>query len=212
MPCSFKFRYIPCPVRTCNRQFTNQAGLKNHIWMHCTPQAKANVNLPAHQPPMNDNNYLLGDDNDVLVDPEQQDLQILKISPKKRSLTICWLMVNWLISIPKKNWPLFRLALWCTREFFTWSAPPPPWEECANDDFATFNDAPAFELADLLFQRDQMSGTHINDLLQIWATTLPKNHNPPFGSKNEMYNSIDNLDLGGAPWICFTVKYNGKIK
>ena len=41
--------------------------------MHCTPQAKANVNLPAHQPPMNDNNYLLGDDNDVLVDPEQQD-------------------------------------------------------------------------------------------------------------------------------------------
>jgi len=27
-----------------------------------------------------------------------------------------------------------------------------------------------------------------------------------------MYNAIDNLDLGGAPWNCFTVKYNGEIK
>ena len=96
--------------------------------------------------------------------------------------------------------------------FLPEGAPPPPWEERANDDFGTFNDAAAFELADLLFRRDQMSGTHINDLLQIWARTLPQDQDPPFASKNEMYNAIDNLDLGGAPWNCFTVKYNGEIK
>ena len=57
-----------------------------------------------------------------------------------------------------------------------------------------------------------MSGTNINDLLQIWATTLSEDQDPPFASKNEMYNTIDSLDLGGAPWNCFTVKYNGEIK
>ena len=57
-----------------------------------------------------------------------------------------------------------------------------------------------------------MSSTNINDLLQIWAATLSQDQDPPFMSKNEMYNAIDNLDLGGTPWNCFTVKYNGEIK
>jgi hypothetical protein len=90
-------------------------------------------------------------------------------------------------------------------------APPPPWEQRPNDDFATFSDAPAFELADLLFRRDQMSGTLINDLLQIWASTLSEDQDPPFVSKNDMYNTIDELDIGDAPW-CFSVKFNGEIK
>ena len=73
MPRSIKIRYIPCPVKSCTRQFTNQGGLKNHIRMHCTP--KANPNLQPHQPPMDDNNVLDGDffwgDNDIPV--EHQD-------------------------------------------------------------------------------------------------------------------------------------------
>jgi hypothetical protein len=40
MPRSFKVRYIPCPVKTCTRQFTNQGGLKNHIRMHRRPQTE----------------------------------------------------------------------------------------------------------------------------------------------------------------------------
>ena len=47
MPRSFKVRYIPYPVNSCTRQFTNQGGLKNHIRTHRTPQA--NQDLPAHQ-------------------------------------------------------------------------------------------------------------------------------------------------------------------
>ena len=54
MPRSFKVRYIPCPVKSCTRQFTNQGGLKNHIRIHRTPQA--NQDLPAHQPPVHDDN------------------------------------------------------------------------------------------------------------------------------------------------------------
>jgi hypothetical protein len=91
-------------------------------------------------------------------------------------------------------------------KFLPEGAPPPPWEERADNDFGTFNDAAAFELADLLFRRDQMSGTHINDLFQIWAKTLSENQDPLCEQV-----AIDDLDLGGAPWSCFTVKYNGEI-
>ena len=128
-------------------------------------------------------------------------------------------MVNFPIFTPKKSQTTESyLGLPCDAQgnFLPEGAPPPSWEERAVDDFDTFNDAAAFELADLLFRRDQMSGTNINDLLQIWARTLPQDQDPPFVSKNvsknEMYNTIDNLGHGGATWNCFTVKYNGKIK
>jgi hypothetical protein len=69
MPRSFKVRYIPCPVKSCTRQFTNQGGLKNHIRMHRTPNA--NPALPANQPPaiMNDNDNL-GENN---IPDDQED-------------------------------------------------------------------------------------------------------------------------------------------
>ena len=63
MPRSFKVRYIPCPIKSCTRQFTNQGGLKNHIRMHRTPQA--NHDLPAHQPPVNEDNILLDIEQDA---------------------------------------------------------------------------------------------------------------------------------------------------
>jgi hypothetical protein len=74
MPRSFKVRHIPCPVKSCTRQFTNQGGLKNHVRIHRTP--KKNPELP-HQQPMNDDididDYDILDDNDVPVDPEHQN-------------------------------------------------------------------------------------------------------------------------------------------
>ena len=70
MPRTFKVRYIPCPIKTCTRQFTNQGGLKNHIRMHRTP--KANQDLPAHQPDMDDNNIQLEANNDIPIDNDVQ--------------------------------------------------------------------------------------------------------------------------------------------
>jgi len=62
MPRSFKVRYIPCPVKSCTRQFTNQGGLKNHIRMHRKPQAN-----PVHQPAFNEH------EQDVPVDIQQHE-------------------------------------------------------------------------------------------------------------------------------------------
>ena len=56
-----------------------------------------------------------------------------------------------------------------------------------------------------------MSAGNINDLLQIWASTLPGNQDPPFNGKQDMYNTIDRITEGDAPWQNFNVSYNGEI-
>ncbi|KAF8884399.1 hypothetical protein CPB84DRAFT_1816950 [Gymnopilus junonius] len=67
-------------------------------------------------------------------------------------------------------------------EFLPEGAPPPPWEDRPKNDWYPFESGrPAFELSDLLFVKDQMSAMNINDLLQIWASTV--SYNGP-GSSN----------------------------
>ncbi|KAF8801773.1 hypothetical protein BYT27DRAFT_7226673 [Phlegmacium glaucopus] len=160
---------------------------------------KANHELPAHQPPVNEGDILV----DIEDNAQEQGLQGQDHLPNPEKAAKEKITYHPLIN-----------GLPCDTQgnFLPEGAPPPPWEEHPDNNFATFNNSAAFELADLLFRRDQMSGTHINDLLQIWASTLSEDQDPPFLSKNEMYNIIDDLDLGDAPWNSFTVMYNGEIQ
>jgi len=84
MPRSFKVRYIPCPVKTCGRQFTNQGGLKNHIQTHRTPQA----NHTVPQPPVHEDDIPadIGQDAQEL-DPEYQEHQPAPEGPAKEKIT-----------------------------------------------------------------------------------------------------------------------------
>ncbi|KAF8900112.1 hypothetical protein CPB84DRAFT_1815450 [Gymnopilus junonius] len=68
---------------------------------------------------------------------------------------------------------------------------------------------PAFELADLLYIRDQMSATNINDLLQVWAATLSEDQDPPFVNKEDLYETINLVEVGEVPWQSFSVSYQG---
>jgi hypothetical protein len=88
--------------------------------------------------------------------------------------------------------------------------PPPPWNDSAPDDYGSFESRASFELADLLFRRTQMPATDINDLLQIWASTLDDN-DPPFDSTNNLYSTIDASHFGDIPWQSFVVSYNGNV-
>jgi hypothetical protein len=56
-----------------------------------------------------------------------------------------------------------------------------------------------------------MPGSHISDLMQIWATTLSDDQDPPFASKEDLYNTIDSTRVGDIPWQSFTVSYNGEL-
>jgi hypothetical protein len=98
-------------------------------------------------------------------------------------------------------------------QFLPAGAPPPPWDVPQPDDWSPYESRSSFELADLLFRRDQMSGSCISDLMQIWASTLlnqPENY-PPFANKDDMYDAIDATQIGDIPWQSFLVTYNGPL-
>ena len=96
-------------------------------------------------------------------------------------------------------------------EFLPEGSPPPPWDHPPPTDFSPFENRTSFELADLLFRREQMSGGNINDLLQIWASTLPSDQDPPFNNKQDMYDTLDAITEGDAPWQNFSISFNGEI-
>ena len=56
-----------------------------------------------------------------------------------------------------------------------------------------------------------MSASNIDDLLQIWASTLPSDRDPPFNNKQDMYNTLDAINEGDAPWQSFSVSFSGEI-
>ena len=57
-----------------------------------------------------------------------------------------------------------------------------------------------------------MSAGNINELLQIWAATLPANEDPPFINKRDLHQTIDSIELGDAPWHSFSVLFDGEIE
>lgn len=95
--------------------------------------------------------------------------------------------------------------------FLPENSPPAPWKDRSPDDYSPFQDRVAFELADLLYRRDQMSANNINDLLELWTATLPCDQDPPFANKQGLYDTIDNIGLGDAPWKSFSVSFNGEL-
>jgi Plavaka transposase len=56
-----------------------------------------------------------------------------------------------------------------------------------------------------------MSAGNINQLLQIWASTLPDDQDPPFINKRDLLKTIDSIELGDAPWHSFSVSFDGEI-
>ncbi|KAK0237593.1 hypothetical protein EDD85DRAFT_921282 [Armillaria nabsnona] len=90
--------------------------------------------------------------------------------------------------------------------------PPPPFLHGPPDDFTPFDDCPSFELADLLYRRNQMPASQINNLLQIWcANACNGSESVPFANANDLYRTIDATTIGNVPWQSFTVSFNGDL-
>ena len=91
--------------------------------------------------------------------------------------------------------------------------PPPPPDPETNlpppDDWTPYNNRIEFELADLLFTKQQMSAKDLDKLFNIWeASTVPFDSHPPFTSSSDMYETIDSTPYGGIQWESFTIRYN----
>lgn len=80
-------------------------------------------------------------------------------------------------------------------------------------DYSPFKDCAQFEIADFLYQSEQMSQGNINDLMQLWSATCPPDLgvSAPFAGTEHMHSMIDVSPLGGIPWQAFSVQYNGPL-
>jgi Plavaka transposase len=90
--------------------------------------------------------------------------------------------------------------------------PPPPTPPPVDENgkplpFFPYKDHEEFRLTNFLFRRNQMPGTKIDELMQIWANTLSAGQDPPFTDRNDLYDTIDTAILGDAPWQSFSVTY-----
>lgn len=70
------------------------------------------------------------------------------------------------------------------------------------DDWSPFRSSAEFQLADLLFWCVEMSVENINELCAIHDDLLQHYGDVgPFASASQMYETIDSIQLGDAPWL-----------
>lgn len=94
----------------------------------------------------------------------------------------------------------------------TGSPPPPRESDKGPEEWTPFGSRPMFELADLLYTKSEMPAKQIDELLTIFAATSVANGTtPPFVNHKEMYDTIDDIPLGDAPWDHFDLHYQGEV-
>lgn len=75
--------------------------------------------------------------------------------------------------------------------------------------FFPFNNRVHFELADFFFRKNQISQAGFDELMQLWAATLPPGTPPPFAGHDDYHNTLDAIPFGEVPWQSFSVTYDG---
>lgn len=103
----------------------------------------------------------------------------------------------------------------CNRNgnFLPFTSPPSDLDD--NPTYAPFEDREAFEFAELMFSKAQVSKGNIDAILDIWGrrnTSQGLNEDSQiFSSAEEMYRIIDSVPHGNAPWKSVFLQYSGPI-
>ena len=88
--------------------------------------------------------------------------------------------------------------------------PPPRNPDKDPNDWTPYENRLQFEVAEFLFQRNQMSAGNINFLLRLWAVSLAVHNNePPFSNATSLYKIIDSIPFCNTAWESFSLQYNG---
>ncbi|KAI9567640.1 hypothetical protein HD554DRAFT_2322505 [Boletus coccyginus] len=85
---------------------------------------------------------------------------------------------------------------------------PFPLDYCAKGDWTPYASHAHFELAEFLYRKVQMSAGKIDTLMDILSMVY-NGHEPPFGSHDALYRSIDAIPYGDCLWQSFSVRYLG---
>ncbi|OCH89900.1 hypothetical protein OBBRIDRAFT_731772 [Obba rivulosa] len=196
---AFHPRNIPCTVLGCLRAFKRAGDLKRHLAAaHSGAPGTPNTNTMPHEAPWIHTD--LPDDHvDVEIMEEHED-----DADEAQPPTLG----------PRTEYHPELDGCPCDADgnFLAPNAPLPDATPHCNpaDAYAPYDSRAEFELADFFFRKEQMSAGRLNQLMELWAATLPPDQDLPFANADDLYNSIDSIPFGDVPWQSFTVSYSGK--
>ncbi|KAJ3543098.1 hypothetical protein NMY22_g3259 [Coprinellus aureogranulatus] len=205
-----QIRSLRCLVPTCPRAFDTEGGRTQHMRSkhadlsgHRQSRQPAVQRSPSPADPTADQETPALDFNfhpeDVPCTPEPNDLPNNTPQARPRKILHPYLTGDICDALGRPLPPGPRT--------------PPPISERTNDDFTPFEDGTHFCIADFLYRREEMSQTNINTLLHLWGLTLMKHGATfgPFDNYTHLFNTIDNIEQGDAPWQCLQVELQEDI-
>ncbi|THU92773.1 hypothetical protein K435DRAFT_829595 [Dendrothele bispora CBS 962.96] len=182
-------RNVLCPIEGCNRLFINQQGITTHIRNeHGRLKRSGPPGNPPDSPHANDS---FCSSSPVNSPPTRTPEPEPEPKPEPEGL------------YTEEIHPFLNEG-----NYLASGALPPPFDPPSND-YYLYEKRTSFELADLLYRREQMSGGNINELLRIWAADSDRD--PPFANKADMLETIDTTIVGDIPWQCFTLSYDSPL-
>ncbi|KAI0287323.1 hypothetical protein BC826DRAFT_917322, partial [Russula brevipes] len=92
---------------------------------------------------------------------------------------------------------------------------PPKPQYAPQHDWSPYRDRVAFETAERLYAKDQMSATGIDALMNLWHASFIQSDatdaGAPFLNHKDLYATIDSTQLGNVAWQSFSLSYDGKF-
>lgn len=93
-------------------------------------------------------------------------------------------------------------------------APPacPPPTATSSNPWYPFSDRIEFDFANFHFVKCQNSEDKINEALDMWtAQVLATGGQAPWSNAKELYETIDAIQEGDAPWVSYKIRYTGPL-
>ena len=81
---------------------------------------------------------------------------------------------------------------------------PPPYalpgdNDVAQNDWDPFYNRTQFKITDFLYRRNQMPGMQVDVLFNLWVASGDNGTESPFSSHNDLYETINAIQLGNVP-------------
>ncbi|KAG1889155.1 hypothetical protein F4604DRAFT_1876911 [Suillus subluteus] len=194
---------LPCLIPGCKRIFKNKSGQTKHMCMlHPRPLRNHRKFHQAAPAPLRSPSPERHNEDDAL--------HLDKNGPGDSFMPDADTCVKFCTICSFKSDVLAGLKCNINGDSIDKNSPPPLRTDTLPTDWTPYESRVAFETAEFLFTRNQMSAGQIDTLLDLWAATLIQyNDSPPFASHHDLYDTIDSTPLGNIAWESFSMSYKG---
>ncbi|KAF6752471.1 hypothetical protein DFP72DRAFT_991074 [Ephemerocybe angulata] len=205
---------LPCTVTGCHQTFASQQGRTKHVRsLHRSMDGhiRAPIPRPLVNVPAEENMELGGGFEDgqgaqgAPFGPEQTPEPEVPDSPSTEERPK---------GVTRHPHPYLTGSIYDERgRPLPKGSAPPPLTNRKPDDWTPFEDSLQFCIADFLYRREEMSQENINTLLNLWGLSVMQHGATfgPFDNYKHIFDTIDDIEQGDAPWMCMKVSINEEL-